>query len=311
MLTPTAIENLANQLEPADADDTGADDVGDKDVADDSGKVDDKGKDDKDDKASTDKKDDKGDDDASADDKAVDDAAKIADKKALSLEEENNELKQMLRVQKKDIAIMKAKLERVEKRSLAATKKAEKNILDDDSDDASDDKGDDTDALSPYEVANETLLELAKTKGPILDTLLEVMELNPKYNDVREVCSQANFNRIFDAIGKSVAREEGKDPETATLEAEIAVWKMANPYKFMYDLIKKNLPKYDKSSDKSDDKSKDVKDVKKTPSSIANVPGKSTPSNAWTAKRIDDMDESELHTVPADIYEKYLAGDLE
>lgn len=231
--------------------------------------------------------------------------------------EQNRELRQILRQQKREIAIMQAKLERVEKKSAAAAKKVEEDVDDTlfgSPKEKAAVKEETADEISPVEYVQQELLSIAKVKGPILDTLLETMEINPNYSDVREVCSQSNFDDIFEAVGSAIAEKEGKDASLAALEAEAAVWKMPNPYKYMYGLIKKYHPKYaDRQPAKKEETSEKKDSGKKpaeAPSTVVNVPGKSVASNAWTSARIDEMDELELHKVPADIYEKYLAGEL-
>jgi len=233
------------------------------------------------------------------------------------LEEQNRELRQILRQQKRDMEVMRQKLGRIEKRSLEASKKVEDEV--DDSalfGKPSDGKKEATpapDEISPIESVQQELVTIARVKGPVLETLLETMELSPKYTDVREVCSQANFDDIFEAIGQAVAEKEGKDASLAALEAEAAVWKMPNPYKYMYGLVKQYHPKFVGRQPKTEE-GKEKPAAKKpadAPSSIANVPGKGAPTNAWSAARIDEMDEMELNKVPPEIYEKYLAGELE
>lgn len=240
----------------------------------------------------------------------------------LDVEEQNRELRQILRQQKRDMAIMQAKLSRLEKRSVEATKKAEAEVEEDDLFGSPKEKSKEpaketADEVAPVEYVQQELLAIARAKGPILETLLETMELSPSYSDVREVCSQSNFDDIFEAVGSAIAEKEGKDVSLAALEAEAAVWKMPNPYKYMYGLIKKYHPKYadrqpaKREADEKPVKKDSGKKPAEAPSSIAGVSGKSVASNAWTAARIDEMDELELHKVPSEIYEKYLRGDLD
>ena len=212
---------------------------------------------------------------------------------------------------------MQSKLERVEKRSAVATKKVEKETDDYGSlfgDEGKKEEGEDaTEELSPIEMATKELSTIAQVKGPILETLIEVMEMNPKYPDVRDVCSQNNFQDMFDTVGEAIAAKEGKDAGLAALEVEAAVWKMPNPYKYMYDLIKQYHPKYAGKEEKKEavPGTKAPTAPKPTPTSLANVPGKTSGSNKWTSARIDELDEMDLNSVPPDIYDKYLRGELE
>lgn len=230
--------------------------------------------------------------------------------------EQNRELRQILRQQKRDMSVMQAKLSRLEKRSVEASKKVEDEVDDSALFGKPEKKVEETkpaDEIAPVEAIQQELLTIARVKGPILETLLETMELSPTYSDVRDVCSQANFDDIFEAIGDAVSAKEGKDASLVALEAEAAVWKMPNPYKYMYGLIKKYHPKYAdrQPSTKEEPKKESAKKPAEAPSSIAAVSGKSAPSNAWTAARIDELDEMELDKVPAEIYQKYLRGDLD
>ena len=260
-----------------------------------------------------------------ADEKAAADAlaAKTTDQ---SVEEQNKELRQILRAQKRDISVLQSKLSRVEKRTAVVPKKAgeagETDMFGDPVEPAADDGKVVAEELSDIEIAQNNLAVIAQVKEPFLETLLETMTMNPKYSDITEVCSQSNFNDIFDAVGKAVADKEGKDSSLAALEAEIAVWKMANPYKYMYDLIKKYHPSYSGKVEKVETEEEKITKVAaaaaakvkkvEAPDSLANVDGKGAPAQgAWTAARIDDMEEMDLHTVPPEIYQKYLIGGLD
>lgn len=232
----------------------------------------------------------------------------------LSLTEQNRELRQLLRAQKRDLTIMQEKLARVEKRSAAATKQVDKEVGDDyESLFGTEGKEETamTEELSPVEILQQELNSIAKVKGPILEVLIETMEMNPKYPDIREVCSQSNFQDMFDTVGEAVAQKEGKDPGIAAMEVETAVWKMPNPYKYMYDLIKKYHPRYAGKEEKVEATPAKAPTAKQAPTSLANVPGKTAGKNTWTAARIDELDEMELDTVPPEIYDKYLRGELD
>lgn len=245
----------------------------------------------------------------------------VEDDGLFDVKEQNRELRQILRQQKREMSLLNAKLLRLEKRSTEATKKAEDEGADEETlfgrKREAEKPAEPADDLSPVEKVQVELANLAKAKGPILETLLETMELNTNYADVRDVCSQANFDDIFEAIGDSVAaKDPSKDSAIAALEAEAAVWRMANPYKYMYGLIKQYHPKYaarqpQKGKDPVDAGKAKPKEPAKAPASLANVPGKGSSANAWTAARIDEMDETELDKVPVDVYDKYLRGELD
>jgi len=222
------------------------------------------------------------------------------------------ELRQIIRTQNRQIAVMEQKLARLEKRSERLTPK--------DKDDADDffEEGKKKEEVKTEEVKvseleslQHDIVQLGQVKGPVLETLIEVMEQNPKYADVRDVCSQNNFDDMFDAIGQAVAEKEGIDPMIASLKAEKQVWAMANPYKYMYGLIKQYHPSYAKA-DSTDSKGTGVKAPAKAPSTIVDKGGgDSGKQSGWTAKRIDEMPEEDLRTVPKEVYDKYLRGDLD
>lgn len=289
--------------------DSVADDLENK-AADDTDKV--AGIDDKaaDDKAADDKK--------VADDKAKTDEDKVDDKgldKLSALEEQNNSLKQLLREQKKQMALLSARVGRGE-----ATTKAKgdgvTNILDEDEDEEKKEQ-----PLSAIEQLQNEIVMIGQVKGPVLETLLETMELNPNFTDVKEVCSRTNLDDVIEVIASEISVENNADPVETALAIEAKIWAKPNPYKFMYDLIKKNHPKYAKPPEKKadekskdEDKPKDEKkptEEKKAPGTIVKVPGTDEKSSGWTAARIDAMDESELTKVPKDVYEKYLRGELD
>ena len=92
----------------------------------------------------------------------------------------------------------------------------------------------------------------------------------------------------------------------------------------MYSLIKEYHPDYTseetgpsgEGEEGNKDKGKTTTDAKgkvipKVAKSIASVDGSQDTSSGWTAKRIDEMDEDQLGTVPPDIYQKYMDGELD
>lgn len=168
------------------------------------------------------------------------------------------------------------------------------------------------------------LKELGQTNAAQYEMLLDMMSDTQKYADVNEVCSDAHFADIVHAVATQISEDQGIDYNEAALKTEIHIWSQPNPYKYMYGLIKEHHPDYtsEKGTPGEGDTGKDEGKGKpdagdkgkippKTPKSIASVEGSHDTSSGWTSKRIDDMDEDELDKVPPDIYDKYMAGELD
>lgn len=227
------------------------------------------------------------------------------------LQEEVKDLRQMVRTSKRELTITQAKLERLGERP------AREETSDDDDDDE-DGEGEKKgkgkvkeESLSTVEELQGAIAHIGATKGASLDILLETMEQNNKYQDIREVCSRGNFDDIFEVIAAEATKDGGNLDETL-LEVELSIWSKSNPYKYMYDLIKKYHPTYAKKEGAAEpgDK-KGTKVLAKAPGTIADKGGDSNLKSGWTAKRIDALPEDELHTVPKEIYDKYMKDELD
>jgi len=144
--------------------------------------------------------------------------------------------------------------------------------------------------------------EAEKTRDQQLATMLELMELNPKFQDVKQVVSRKRFDDIVEQLARVKVTKEGGRLVDRVVEIEDEIWGMTNPYRYMYGKIKEFHPDFAKP--KSDEE---------TPTDIHDIPGaRSNPkAGAWTAAVIDALDESELDKVPADVYEKYLKNELQ
>ena len=226
------------------------------------------------------------------------------------LQEEVKDLRQMVRTSKRELTITQAKLERLGERPVR------KEARDEDDEDEDEDEGKGKgkgkeESLSTVEELQGAIAHVGATKGAALDILLETMEQNSKYEDIREVCSRGNFDDIFEVIAAEATKDGGNLDETL-LEVELNVWNKSNPYKYMYDLIKKYHPTYAKKEGAAEpgDK-KETKAPVKAPGTIADKGGDSNLKSGWTAKRIDALPEDELHTVPKEIYDKYMRDELE
>lgn len=214
--------------------------------------------------------------------------------------DEVNELRQFIREQRKEIAAMKAKLSRMNEKP------------------EFDDEGNAKVKYTPLEQLQIELHNIAVTRAPLLEVMVDTMSDSTKYADVYEVCTKQNFDDIFETAASRISREENRDFSEVLLQIELEVWKKTNPYKYMYNIIKQYHPKYAVKEEQKTENPKakavpaaKVIEPKDAPGSIAaagTVDGKN--SSTWTAARIDDMEESELHTVPADIYKQYMLGKL-
>lgn len=224
--------------------------------------------------------------------------------------DELNELRQFIREQRREIAAMKAKLSRMQ--DVGET----------------DDEGNTVVKYSPLEQLQIELHNVAQARQPFLEVMAEAMEANPKYTDIYDVCTKRNFDDIFEMAATSISRQERRDYNEVLLQLELETWKKPNPYKYMYSIIKENHPKYkDKAIEKVIEKEKPkslnldealkqktaakILEAKKVPGSVAAAgAGENLGSGGWTSAKIDALSEMELHTVPKDIYQKYMMGKL-
>jgi hypothetical protein len=170
----------------------------------------------------------------------------------------------------------------------------------------------------PEEEESEVEARAEALRASILETLLETMRLNPKYEDVDTVVTQSRFDDMVEAYSYSLAKKEGGSAEDYVDAVAAKIWGMSNPYRFMYDNIKQHHPDFAKPAtpEKEPDSAPEKKPAEKrepkpktSPTSISSLPA-SSEGGGWTAARIDGMAEEELGKVPRDIYQKYLSGEL-
>jgi len=221
--------------------------------------------------------------------------------------DEIRELRRLLRSQNQQMKLMEAKLGRADARSAKALKASEE---DEDEEGVAGIK--EEEELSNIERLSNKLKEVGQVYGHSLEILAETMEQNPKYADLREVCSRTNFDDIFDAVASEMAKEGKGNEDELRLEVELSVWQRTNPYKYMYDLIKSNHPKYAGKEASKVNTDNGKKTPKESMKSLAGTDGGSGSDKGagWTAAKIDVLPEDELDKVPVAIYEKYLAGEL-
>jgi hypothetical protein len=185
----------------------------------------------------------------------------------------------------------------------------------------------DANLVSPEEEEKDKAVEEFRARREEqLENLLEVMRVTDKYGDVDDVVSQEHFDDMIEAMARAYVAEKGGKLEDVIKGVEAEVWATKNPYKLMYDNIKRYHPDYKAAPAKGDGEGKDEDDkeksgkggkekgkgldIEKIASSIHEVGGGSSGTGGWTAARIDELDELELDQVPKDIYDKYLKGEL-
>jgi hypothetical protein len=215
------------------------------------------------------------------------------------------ELRSLLRDQKRESSLLKQRLARVDKRT--------SKVIDEETGEEKDIEED----LTPIENLMTEKEGVIVARGGQLDVLLQQMSETKKWEDVGIVVSTSRFNDVVDTIAEHVAKEQGGNFEERRLEVEISIWKMSNPYKYMYDIIKKYHPDFtEKEGSEAETKTetktaeKKVKEPVKETTSIGNLKGGGD-KGGWTAARIDKMDEDELDKVPKDVYDKYLRNELD
>jgi len=221
----------------------------------------------------------------------------------VQMKADQDELRQMLRVSRRDNATMKAKLDRL----------GAKPTVGEEEFDADGNAIEKKVELSRIEELQGTLQNINDTRGASLEILATQMSETKQYADIADVCSRHNMDDVIEAAANALVEQNGGDIDELVLELEASIWSKQNPYKYLYDLVKTYHPKYQKADDgKTGDKGK--KSTEKSASSIQDMGGagdSSSGKGGWTADKIDAMPEDELGKVPADIYDKYLAGELD
>ena len=240
-----------------------------------------------------------------ADEASAEEAAKAAAEAETKTEvdpkdEEVRSLRTILREQKKELTLLKAQVQRADKKATAALDEDDEALKDE---------------LSSVETLSAAIQQIGQERGAMLDLLADTMSETKKFSDVYDVCSKENFNDMFDAVGQEISQQERIPLEEAVLKAELTIWNQPNPYKYMYRMIKEYHPKYAKAEEKEEPLvpkpgEGKKKKVAEAPASIAGIGGGDTSKSGWTAARIDALPEDELGTVPTDIYKKYMSGAL-
>lgn len=151
-----------------------------------------------------------------------------------------------------------------------------------------------------------------------LETILEIMRLNPRFEDVDSVVTQSRFDDMVEGFASVIAKEQGGNPAEIAEAVQAKIWSMANPYRFMYEKIKEHHPDFRQVGEEKPAPvpapaapTKKTSKPKTTPTTISKLAaGDADTQSGWTSARIDAMPEEDLGKVPRDVYEKYLSGQL-
>lgn len=238
------------------------------------------------------------------------DAEKSTEDPLADMKKQLQDMQDILLEQKRENAKLNSRLKRL---SRPAPVKKEEASDDDDEDEKTTKKEEKPDVVQALE---DDLKALHDKRDDIIETQYEVLLESKSYSDIKEVCSKRHIADVSDALTNHIVEKDGIDYHHASLEVEKFLWSQKNPYKYLYGLIKEYHPIYagkgeDQDKSTSSAKAKEGKKDSKAPDSIAKVPGSKGDSGGWTSARIDAMSELELSKVPKDIYEKYLANELE
>jgi len=153
----------------------------------------------------------------------------------------------------------------------------------------------------------------------------ETMRLTPEFKDIDEVCSQDHVDSIMSAAAMHLVNTQGMSAADAQAAIHKHVWDdQPNPYKYLYDTVKKYHPQYKEAASapaetdeakairlKTEADKKDPTKQQPVAPTIADIPGGGDgDKGGWTAAIIDALPEDKIGSVPAAVYEKYMAGDL-
>lgn len=216
----------------------------------------------------------------------------VSEDKKAELERENLELRQTLREFKRGMSVLEEKHAKVEKLLDSA------NLIDPET--------------KERQIAENAVYE---KRMEYLEDVLEIMRINPKFEDVDDVVSQTHFDDLVEAMTEAHISENGGKKNEVIKQISSSIWGMKNPYKYAYDMIKKYHPDYRKAAPVAEPKKEEKKEEKepvKTVTSIHDIPGGKSVDKigGWTSKMIDDLEEDELAKVPKDVYDKYLKNQL-
>lgn len=213
------------------------------------------------------------------------------------LKEESRRLRRMLRSMREELALQKA----------SHTQAPQEEVDELDQDLYEEETPKSKPQPSRLQQIHQALNYVGQQRGAQLQTLAATMELSPQYSDLRQVCSQDNIDDILDQATENIVKAQGGDYDEVRAELTLNLWSQDNPYAYMYDLIKQYHPDYSKVEQTP----KPQAEAKEVPTTVGALKGgRGSDQVGWTAKKIESMDEDDLHKIPDDVYEAYWRGDL-
>lgn len=210
------------------------------------------------------------------------------------------ELRTMVRQQARDHRALKDTVE------TSTTSKDPKDPKESDDEFADLENEDDKKPTIDVEAINE------RNRETQLDTYLETMRISDKYGDVDDVIALNRFDDTVEMLAETWIENNSDNTMLkgdVIAEVEKSIWSQKNPYRYMYDVVKKMHPDFAKDTKTS----KTPTLVKGVVPSVNNMDGAHKTSMAgWTAARIDALPEgTNLHKdVPPDVYELYMKEEL-
>jgi hypothetical protein len=217
-------------------------------------------------------------------------------KEALSnMEKDNTQLRQMLRQQNRDFRAFKEQVE------AGVTPEV----------DPEDDEFADLDESEVKKPTVDVDAIAASARETQLDTYIETMRMSDKYGDVDDVLSIVHFDDTIEMLADKWMESNPDSPmpkSEVVVEVERSIWAQKNPFRYMYDVVKKTHPTYSKDTKVTTKKLLNKDEV--VPSVTNLAAAKKTTNAGWTSAKIDALPENELHTVPTEVYDKYLKEEL-
>ncbi len=182
----------------------------------------------------------------------------------------------------------------------------------------------DNNLITPVDPVDPVDDPVAAMRSMQVSGFAETMRLTDKYADLDEVVSQDKVDQILSAAAMNLVQTQGMSAQEAQEEINDYVWnQQPNPYKYLYDTVKKYHPDYKKPPKveeteeaktarlKLEEEKKDPTKQQPVAPSITSVPGGGEgDKGGWTAAIIDALPESEIHKVPKAVYDKYMANEL-